>query len=224
MSSKKEELFQALSDAVANMDEEKAVRISKQIIVEKLDAFEAINEGLSAGMDRAGKLFDEEEYFVPELLLCSDALYAGLDILKPYIQREEGLPQRKVVIGVIQGDTHDIGKNLVKIMLETSGFDIVDLGRDIAPEIFVQRAIEEQADIIAVSTLMSTTMVGLKQVIRELKKQNVRDQFQVIIGGGPLSQNYADKIGADGYAVNAIEAVELAKRLVENQQKQIVSI
>jgi len=123
--------------------------------------------------------------------------------------------KHKVVIGVIEGDTHDIGKNLVKIMLETSGFDVIDLGRDIPPAKFVEKAKEVNAKIIALSTLMTTTMDGMAEVINLLKQQEVREQFKVMIGGGPISQGFADKIGADGYSANAAEAVRLARRLVE---------
>jgi len=122
--------------------------------------------------------------------------------------------KHKVVIGVIEGDTHDIGKNLVKIMIETSGFEVIDLGRDIPAATFVEKAKEENADIIVISTLMTTTMEGMNEVIDILNKENIRDDYKVLIGGGPISQGYADKIGADGYAENAAEAVKLANRLV----------
>lgn len=214
MSKLKEELFKELSDAVVQMDEEQAVAVAKEVVEENYDAYEAIDKGLSAGMEKAGKLFEEEEYFVPELLICSDAMYAGLDILKPHIKINDGEVKHKVVIGVIEGDTHDIGKNLVKIMIETSGFEVVDLGRDIPAATFVEKAKEENADIIVISTLMTTTMEGMNEVIQILNKENIRDKFKVMIGGGPVSQSFADKIGADGYSVNATEAVELAKRLV----------
>jgi len=209
----KEELYKKLADTVVDMDEEETVNICNQVISENLDAYEAINNGLSEGMDQAGKLFDEEEYFVPELLLCSDAMYAGLEVLKPHIKAKDGKVKQKVVIGVVEGDTHDIGKNLVKIMLETAGFDIVDLGRDVAPLTFVEKAKEEEAKLIVISTLMTTTMEGMSEVIEILNKENIRENFKVMIGGGPISQVYADKIGADGYSVNAAEAVKLAKRL-----------
>lgn len=208
------ELYGRLAGTIVNMDEEETVNLCNQVIFEKLDAYEAIDQGLSAGMDQAGKLFDEGEYFVPELLLCSDAMYAGLDVLKPHLKAKDDQIKQKVIIGVIEGDTHDIGKNLVKIMLETAGFDIVDLGRDVSPSAFVEKAKEEKANIIALSTLMTTTMEGISEVIEILNKENIRDNFKVIIGGGPISQMYADKIGADGYAVNAAEAVKLAKRLI----------
>lgn len=216
MSIDKQELYKKLADTVVDMDEEETVNICNQIILENLDAYEAIDNGLSAGMDQAGKLFDEEEYFVPELLLCSDAMYAGLGVLKPHIKAKDEKIKQKVVIGVVEGDTHDIGKNLVKIMLETAGFDIVDLGRDVAPMTFVDKAKEEKAKIIVISTLMTTTMEGMNEVIEILNKENIREDFKVMIGGGPISQAYADKIGADGYSVNAADAVKLAKRLILN--------
>jgi methylmalonyl-CoA mutase cobalamin-binding domain/chain len=166
-------------------------------------------------MDRAGKLFDEQEYFVPELIVCADAMYAGLDILKPHIPADSDSGKKAtIVIGVIEGDTHDIGKNLVRIMQETAGFTVVDLGRDVPALTFIDAAIENNADIIAISTLMTTTMTGMADVIELLKQRGIRDNHKVIIGGGPISQGFADKIGADGYAVNAAEAVRLVKRLV----------
>ena len=210
----KEELFKELSDAVVEMDEEQAVAIAKEVVKENYDAYEAIDKGLSAGMEEAGRLFEEEEYFVPELLICSDAMYAGLDILKPHIKTNDDEINHKVVIGVIEGDTHDIGKNLVKIMIETSGFEVIDLGRDVSATTFVEKAKEENVDIIVISTLMTTTMEGMNEVIQILNKENIRDKFKVMIGGGPVSQSFANKIGADGYSSNAIEAVALAKRLV----------
>ncbi|MBC3889232.1 cobalamin-binding protein [Acetobacterium paludosum] len=214
MSINKEELYNKLAEAVLNMEEEETVALSKQVIAENLDAYEAIVNGLTVGMNQAGKLFDEEEYFVPELLICSDAMYAGLEILKPHIKTKDNAIKRKAVIGVIEGDTHDIGKNLVKIMLETGGFDVIDLGRDVAPATFVEKAKEEKAEFIVVSTLMTTTMEGMNEVIEILNEEDIRDDYKVLIGGGPISQGYADKIGADGYAENAAEAVKLANRLV----------
>jgi methylmalonyl-CoA mutase cobalamin-binding domain/chain len=165
-------------------------------------------------MMRASQLFEEEEYFIPELLLCSDAMYAGLDVLQPHLRRDDRKAKVKVVIGVVEGDTHDIGKNLVKIMLDASGFEVVDLGRDVPPQRFVDAAVAEGAGIVAISTLMTTTMDGMAEVIRILDQTGLRERFKVMIGGGPISQAFAQRIGADGYAVSAAEAVRLAKRLV----------
>jgi len=207
------ELFKGLSDAVVAMDEKKSVALAHEAIDKGIDAYEAIDKGLVNGMDRAGKLFEEEEYFIPELLMCSDAMYSSLEILKPHIKSNALGAKPKVVIGVVEGDTHDIGKNLVKIMLESSGFETIDLGRDIAPLAFVEKAVEANAQVIALSTLMTTTMEGMAEVVRILKARGIKDRFKVIVGGGPISQQFADKIGADGYSSNATDAVRLAKRL-----------
>jgi dimethylamine corrinoid protein len=214
MSINKDELFKQLSDAVVEMEEEKTAEIANLIVGQKIDAYEAIEKGLSDGMERAGQLFEEEEYFIPELLVCSDAMYAGLDVLKPHIKQKDAGNKQKVVIGVIEGDTHDIGKNLVRIMLETSGFEVIDLGRDIPPQRFVDTAKEVGAEIIALSTLMTTTMDGMEEVVKILEQNNIRDQFKVIVGGGPISQGFANRIGADGYAVNAADAVKLVRQIV----------
>jgi len=218
MSKDKEDLYSELSQAVLEMDEERSVHVSEEIVAEKYDAYEAVVHGLADGMDKAGRLFEEEEYFIPELLMCSDAMYAGLEVLKPHLKREESGGRKKVVIGVVEGDTHDIGKNLVKIMLETSGFDVYDLGRDISPQKFVDKAKEVGAEIIAVSTLMTTTMDAMAAVVQLLREEKIKDKIRVMVGGGPISQSFADKIGADGYAANAAGAVRLAKRLTGGAQ------
>lgn len=214
MSLDTEKLFAALSEAVVGMEENRARELSEDAVSLGVDAYQAIDEGLVHGMMRASVLFEEEEYFIPELLLCSDAMYAGLEVLTPHIKRESRKAKRKVVIGVVEGDTHDIGKNLVKIMLDAAGFEIIDLGRDIPPARFVEEAQGNGAEIIVLSTLMTTTMDGMEEVIRLLKASNVRERFKVMVGGGPISQGFADKIGADGYSANAAEAVRLARRLV----------
>ena len=211
----KEQLLRDLSDSVVEMDEEKAVEVSHAALQNGIDAYEAIDKGLADGMDRAGQLFEQEEYFVPELLICSDAMYAGLEVLKPHLKASREGSKRKLVIGVIEGDTHDIGKNLVRIMLDVADFDVLDLGRDVPPQTFVDRAVETGARIIAIASLMTTTMDGMAEVIRILKAQKIRNQFKVIVGGAPISEGFARRIGADGYASRAPAAVQLAKRLVE---------
>jgi corrinoid protein of di/trimethylamine methyltransferase len=210
-----ETLYGQLADAVVNMDEDRAVELSHQAVAEKVDAYEAIDKGLAKGMEQAGQLFEEEEYFVPELIICSDAMNAGIAILKPHIKQGEAAAKRRGVIGVIEGDTHDIGKNLVKIMLEASGFDIVDLGRDVPPRTFVDKAVETGAELILISSLMTTTMDAMSEVIKILVERGVRDKFKVAVGGGPISKAFADRIGADGYGRNATEAVRLCQRLVD---------
>jgi corrinoid protein of di/trimethylamine methyltransferase len=215
MSEQAESLFRALSDSVVGMDEDLTRALSNQAVEQGIDALAAIEHGLVDGMNRAGILFETEEYFIPELLLCSDAMYAGLDILRPHLKHEENKRRHKIVIGVVEGDTHDIGKNLVKIMLEASGFEMIDLGRDIPPQRFVDEAIKNEASVIALSTLMTTTMDGMADVISLLKQAHVREKFKVIVGGGPISQSFADRIGADGYSAGAPAAVKLVKHLIE---------
>jgi corrinoid protein of di/trimethylamine methyltransferase len=208
-------LLRDLSDAVANMEEEETVIAAQAVLDGGIAAYEGIENGLADGMERAGQLFEEEEYFIPELLMCSDAMYAGLEVLKPHLKVGCQGEQEKIVIGVIAGDTHDIGKNIVKIMLETAGYELIDLGRDVPPIEFVSKAKEAGAKIIAASTLMTTTMDGMQEIIRILQQEEIRDSFYVLIGGGPVSQAFADKIGADSYASNANDAVRKVKRLLE---------
>ena len=212
--SAKEVLLKRLSDGVVDLEEDDVAETAQEYLDAGYPAFDGIIEGLVDGMNRAGQLYEEEEYFVTDVLLCSDAMYAGLEILRPYLPEEAGETKHKGVIGVVEGDTHDIGKNLVKIMLETAGFDMIDLGRDVPLRKFVDTAREEGAEFICMSTLMTTTMGGMQDVIRILEEEGMRQQMKVMIGGGPVSQKYADKIGADGYSQNAVEAVKLAKRLL----------
>ena len=212
--SSKEELLKRLSNGVLDMEEEDVAEAAREYLESGYPALDGIMEGLIDGMNRAGQLFEEEEYFVTDILLCSDAMYAGLDVLKPHLPTESEDNKKKVVIGVVEGDTHDIGKNLVKIMLETAGFEMIDLGRDVPLQKFVDSAKEEGAELVCMSTLMTTTMAGMETVIHLLEEAGIRDQVKVMIGGGPISQKFADKIGADGYSQNAVEAVNLAKRLL----------
>jgi corrinoid protein of di/trimethylamine methyltransferase len=209
-----EKLLKELADSVTNMDEEGAVKHSRQAVENNVDAYIAIDQGLAKGMEQAGKLFDEEEYFVPELIICSDAMNAGIAVLKPHLKQENRKKNPRGVIGVIEGDTHDIGKNLVKIMLEASGWEITDLGRDVPPQTFVDKAVETGAEFILLSSLMTTTMDSMEEVVRILEKAGIRNRFKVAVGGGPISKAFADRIGADGYAKNANDAVRLCNELL----------
>ena len=216
MAQVKAELLEKMAKSVVEMDEDLTVELARDYIDRQFDGYEAINMGLAKGMDRAGQLYEEEEYYIPELLMCSDAMYSGLEIIRPHLKQQEGVKKSKIVIGVVEGDTHDIGKNLVKIMLETSGFDVVDLGRDIPPINFVEKAKEIHADLIALSTLMTTTMDGMEEVMQILKEKGLTDSIRVMVGGGPISKSFADKIGAY-YSEDATKAVKLAKELVKEE-------
>ncbi len=215
MAKQKEELLEQLSECVVEMEDETVVDVANEYLEGEYPAYDGIMDGLVDGMNKVSDLYDAEEYFVTDVLLCSDAMYAGLDVLRPHLPVEEsGADKPKIVIGVVEGDTHDIGKNLVKIMMDTAGFEIYDLGRDVPLDDFVDKAVEVDAAIICMSTLMTTTMIGMKTVIEKLEERGIRGQFKVMVGGSPVSQKYASDIGADGYSVNAVGAVKKAKELV----------
>ena len=216
MAKSKEELLQQLSDCVFEMEDEEVAGVADEYIEAGYEALDGVLKGLVDGMNRAGQMYEDEEYFVTDLLVCSDAMYNGLEVLKPHLPQEKatGAVNYKCVIGVVEGDTHDIGKNLVRIMLETAGFEMFDLGRDVPLTSFVEKAKDVDAQLICLSTLMTTTMPGMKEVVDMLEKYGIKSKVKVMIGGGPISQAYCDQINADGYAVNAISAVSLAKKLV----------
>ena len=215
MARSKEELLVKLAEDVVEMDDEDIVEVAQEYVDAGYPAMEGMLDGLVKGMSKAGELFDAEEYFVTDVLLCSDAMYAGIDILKPHLPKDNsGKTAPKAVIGVVEGDTHDIGKNLVKILMDTNGFEMYDLGRDVPLEKFVDKAEEVGADIIAMSTLMTTTMGGMKTVIDMLNERGIRDKYKVMVGGSPISKKFADEIGADIYTANAVEAAAAAKAAV----------
>ena len=211
----KEELIARLAECVLEMEDEVVVDVANEYIEAGYEAYDGIMEGLVAGMNKASDLYDAEEYFVTDVLLCSDAMYAGLDVLRPHLPAVENTGDvKKAVIGVVEGDTHDIGKNLVKIMMDTAGFEMHDLGRDVPLAQFVDKAEEVGADIIAMSTLMTTTMPGMREVVSMLEERGIRGKYKVMVGGSPISQKFCDEIGADIYTANAVEAVKAAKAAV----------
>ncbi len=217
----KEGMLKQLAQSVVDMDEEASEQLSKDFIEAGFDAYEGIASGLALGMDEAGRLYEEEEYYIPELLLCSDAMYSGLDVLKPHLKKEDSSESLRAVVGVVEGDTHDIGKNLFKVMLETVGFEVFDLGRDVPPKDFVEKAKEVGAHLVGMSTLMTTTMPNMPVVVELLKTHGMRDNTVVMVGGGPISRSFAQKIGADGYAPEASAAARLAKELVISKREAL---
>jgi 5-methyltetrahydrofolate--homocysteine methyltransferase len=173
-----------------------------------------LNEGMIAAMNTVGKLFEEGEFFVPEMLISARAMQAGLAVLKPKLALADVKAAGRVVAGTVKGDLHDIGKNLVCMLLEGAGFEVIDLGTDVPPEKFVEAIKEGKADLIALSALLTTTMPNMRATIEGLKAAGVREKAKVMIGGAPVTQAYADQIGADGYAPDASRAVALAKSLM----------
>lgn len=207
------ELFLRLKEAVLDMEEDDAVQIAEDILAKGYSVKGAIEEGLIKGMEEVSELYDQEQYFIPDLLCCADGMNAALDILKVELQGEIAGCNKKIVIGTVLGDTHDIGKNIVSCFLDSAGFVVYDVGRDISAEVFLEKAMECEADIIVLSTIMTTTMENMRDVIALLEERNVRERFKVMIGGKPVSPRFAKEIGADGYSVNAADAIKLAKKL-----------
>jgi 5-methyltetrahydrofolate--homocysteine methyltransferase len=173
-----------------------------------------LNEGMIAAITEVGRLFEIGEYYVPEMLIASRAMQSGLTLLEPYLKEADVKSVGRVVIGTVKGDLHDIGKNLVAMMLKGAGFEIIDLGTDVAPEKFVETAREQRAQIVALSALLTTTMPSMKATIDAFTAAGLRDQVKVMIGGAPITQGYADQIGADGYSPDASRAIATARSLI----------
>jgi dimethylamine corrinoid protein len=222
----KQTLLSQMAEAVIDMDQELVESAANKYVEQGYDALNGITNGLSVGMEKVGHLYEEQEYYIPELLICSEVMYAGMDILKPHLNKEdaEDKVKLKAVVGVVEGDTHDIGKNLFKIMLETQGFEVYDLGRDVPPDQFIEKAKEVDANLIGMSTLMTTTMKNMEITIKKLVAEGIRDNLVVMVGGGPISANFAMKIGADGYEAEASKAAETGKKLVLEKHLSAVAV
>ncbi len=181
---------------------------------EGLSAGRLLNEAMIPAMAEVGRLFEANEYYVPEMLIAARAMKAGLAILRPQLVEEEVKPLGRVALGTVKGDLHDIGKNLVSIMIEGAGFEIIDLGVDVSPEAFVDAVRDQDVDLVGLSALLTTTMPSMKTTIEAFEEAGLRDQVKIIVGGAPVTQRYADEIGADGYGRDAAAAANLAKQLL----------
>jgi corrinoid protein of di/trimethylamine methyltransferase len=212
------EILKKLSEGVVEYSEDMVREYAYIAVDEGLDAYDAVMNGLAAGMEIVGDLYDRQEYFVPEMLMCADALYAGLDILKPHIKKDESTGTRgQVVIGTVQGDVHDIGKNLIKLMFEVGGFTVHDLGRDVPLEKFSEEQLRTDSEIVALSAMMTTTMLGMKKVVEMIKKKN--PNVAIMLGGAPLTKDVANLFGADGYAASAGNAVQEAIKMISQLRR-----
>jgi corrinoid protein of di/trimethylamine methyltransferase len=214
---RKKEILEKLKNAVIQYDEDACKEGAQEALDAGLDANEAIFDGLVAGMEEVGRLFEAQEYFVPEILMCADALYAGLDILKPHCQQMDLGVKGSVVIGTVEGDVHDIGKNLVKMMFDVAGFTVYDLGRDVPLDQFVEEQLRRDSELVCLSAMMTTSMVGMPKVIEKIKAKN--PDCMIMIGGAPTSKELADKWGADGYAEDASNALKEAIKMVSFLKK-----
>lgn len=202
-----------LYDAVLNGDRKTSVAVTQEAIAEGVDPMELITKSMVPAMDEVGRLFECEEYFVPELLLSGRAMKGSLELLRPLLAAAGAEPAGRVVIGTVKGDLHDIGKNLVASMLEGGGFEVLDLGADVPPEKFIEAVREHNANIVCLSALLTVTMPAMRTTIAALKEAGVREQVKIMVGGAPVTAQYAAEIGADGYSESAGAAVTLARTL-----------
>ena len=214
-SERTEEILKELRQALVEFDEDKVVEWAKIALDEGMDPFVATMDGLAEGMIEVGDLYNKKEYFVPELLMCADALYAGLDILKPAIIASGRKPETKgsIVLGVVEGDVHDIGKNLIKMMFDVAGWTVYDLGKDVPLEKFVDELARTGSEIVGLSALMTTSMVSMPKIVEKLKEQNPK--VRIMLGGAPITPEIVEKYGADGYADSAGTAVDEAIKLIK---------
>ncbi len=210
---KEQELIKGLQEAVINFKADDAKRLAEEAIKEGADAYRMTMEGLAGGMEVVSEKFDNHEYFVPETLLCAKALYAALDVLKPHIKTEEGGSKGQVVLGVMQGDVHDLGKNLIKSIFESAGWTVHDLGRDVPLQKFVDEQLKTDSDIVMLSAMMTTSMVGMKKLIPKIKEKN--PNVKIMIGGAPISEKTVEEYGADSTADNAPNALQEAMAMLE---------
>ncbi len=214
--SDKEAIMKRLTDAVIVGDTAAAEQAAKDALVAGVSAYDAIMNGLAEGMKTVGDKYEKKEYFLPDMLISADAMYAGLNILTPHIPKSESKSKGKIILGVVEGDIHDIGKNIVKIMLTASGYEVVDLGRDVPTADFIEKAKSEGAQVIAMSTLLTPTLMSMKTVEDKLKEEGMKDKVKTVIGGGATSEDWKSKIGSDAYGKDASEAVDKVKLLVES--------
>jgi trimethylamine corrinoid protein len=212
-----EELFSEMENAIVQGDKDMAESLAKEAVEKQLDLNEVIEKGYVPGIQKVGELWEKGEYFLPELISSAECMKAAMRVLQPELEKAqiETRSLGKIIIGTVEGDIHDIGKNLVSSMLSANGFDVIDLGADVKLERFIEKAEEENADFICLSALLTTTMVGQKRLVEMLKEKNLSDRFKVMVGGAPVNQKWADDIGADGYAENAMIAVHAVKNIIK---------
>lgn len=206
--------LEQLYNAVLNGDRQTTVALTKAALAGGADPLELITRNLVPAMDEVGRRFECEDYFVPELMLAARAMKGALELLRPLLVASGAQPAGRVVIGTVKGDLHDIGKNLVASMLEGGGFEVLDLGADVSPDKFIQAVKTSNADIVCLSALLTVTMPAMRTTVDALKQAGVRDHVKIMVGGAPVTSEYAAEIGADGYSDNANSAVTLARSLI----------
>jgi 5-methyltetrahydrofolate--homocysteine methyltransferase len=208
--------LQELTEAVIKGDGDKIKLTILELLSAGTPAKKIMDDGLIAGMNIVGEKMETEEMFIPEVLMSAKAMSGGVEILKPHLTDEENAASGIMILGTVQGDLHDIGKNLVKMLMEGAGFSVIDLGTDVPPAAFVDAIKEHHADIVGMSALLTTTMPKMKETMEAMETAGIRDQVKVLLGGAPVTENYASEIGADGYGYDAGSAVRIAKAYITN--------
>ena len=216
--SKEEEILTRLRDAIVNLDIEAVQKAAKDAIEAGIPAYKAVMDGMAKGMEIVGQKYEDGEYFLAELIMAGETMKEGMAILEPHLKAGEIETAGKVVIGTVRGDLHDIGKNVVVTLLKAANFEVIDLGVDVSPEQFVEAVKKHNPDIVAMSALLTTTMIEMENVIESLKKNGLRDKVKIIIGGAPITPEYAEKIGADAAARDAVEGVRICSRWLKSKQ------
>jgi len=216
----RKEMLLRLSDCVVNFDLEGVKAAALKAIKAGISPYEAAMEGMSNGIEKVGELYERGEYFVGELIMAGETMEEGLIVLRPFMEKGDIKPIGTVVLGTVKEDLHDIGKNIVSILFEASGFKVVDLGVDVNGQDFARAVKETGADIVAVSTLLTTTMQNMKQIVEELERTGLRDKVKVIVGGAPVTEKFSKEISADAYANDAVKGVEICKKWMKEKETE----
>ena len=214
----KEEILRRISDAIVEFDIDNIKKIIQEALEAGIPPLDIVTKGMAVGMNIVGKKYEEKEYFLAELIMAGEVMKTGMEVLEPYLKASPISKTGVVVVGTVRGDLHDIGKNIVVTLLKSAGFEVYDLGVDVDPQKFVEKVKETNADILALSALLTTTMVEMETVIKALEKADVRDKVKVIIGGAPITEEFASKIGADAYAVDAVRGLQICKEFMERKK------
>ncbi|MBN1271673.1 MAG: corrinoid protein [Candidatus Aminicenantes bacterium] len=212
-------LLENMKTAVIEGNKQQAEELARKAVEQKEDLLDMIENGFVPGIQKVGDMWEKGDYFLPELIASAEAMKAAMNILQPEMEKI-GVKARstgRVVIGTVEGDIHDIGKSLVSSLLSANGFDVIDLGADVKLTLFIEKAEEVKADLICLSSLLTTTMLGQKRLLNMLSEKNIRDKYKILVGGAPVTRQWSENIGADGYAENAMSAVVEAKKLVDRK-------
>ncbi len=215
MKMSEKEIFERLKQAVIVGETEECAKIAQEAIDAGIEPMKVITEGLAKGMEVVGEKFENKEYFLPEMLLAAEAMYGALDLLLPLLKAEETEVKEKIILGVVEGDIHDIGKNIVKAMLTAAGYEVIDVGVDVPASEFIEKASKEGAGVIAMSTMMTPTLMSMKDVEEQLAKKGLKGKVKTLIGGGTVTEQWKTKMGSDAYGKDAGDAVDKVKSLVE---------